>query len=78
MLFCYFTVAWGFLYVTCLWRFLVRLYTALVVFQDLFFHPVVISTSGFSHWLLGTWPEVEVFLVTSRQVERQFLYRLKK
>jgi len=48
MLFCWFTVAWGFLYVACLWRFLVRLYTGVVAFRDLFFHPVAVSVSGFS------------------------------
>ena len=78
MLFCWFTVAWGFLYVACLWRFLVRLYTGVIAFRDLFFHPVVVSTSGFSRWLLGTWPGVEVFLATYRKVRRQFLYRLNK
>src|SRR5205807_5291326 len=61
ILFCWFTVAWGFLYVACLWRLLVRLYTVVVAFRDLFFHPVVVSTSGFSHWLLGTWPGVGGF-----------------
>src|SRR5207237_10320051 len=48
MLFCWFTVARGFLYVACLWRFLVRLYTVVVAFRDLFFHPVAVSVSGFS------------------------------
>ena len=46
--------------------------------KDLFFHPVIVSTSGFSRWLLGTWPGVEVFLATYRKVESQFLYRLNK
>ena len=43
---------------------LVHLYTGLVAFRDLFFHPAVVSTVGFSRWLLGTWLGVEVFLAT--------------
>ena len=78
MLFCWFPVAWGFLYVACLWRFLVRLYKGVVAFRDLFFHPVAVSVSGFSRWLLGTWPGVEVFLATYGDVRCQFLYRLNK
>ena len=58
--------------------FLVRLYTGVVAFRDLFFHPVVVSTSGFSRWLLGTWPGVGVFLATYGDVRGQFLYRLNK
>ena len=60
MLFYWFTVTWGFLYVACPWKFLVRLYTGVGAFRDLFFHPAVVSIVGFSRWLLGIWPGVDV------------------
>ena len=58
--------------------FLVRLYTGVVAFRDLFFHPVAVSISGFSRWLLGTWPGVEVFFGNRGRPEVPVVVPLKQ